>query len=140
MRLGLHFWDYFFLVFHTSLILFNLTGWIIKSLRPYHLWSISLTFLSWIGLGAFYGWGYCPLTDWHWQILLQLGETALPASYISYLFNRFTGIRVADDLVDLLTGVFALLAWLISIGLNRRLILKTLQVAVKQLVSLFKLF
>ncbi|MDH3880669.1 MAG: DUF2784 domain-containing protein, partial [Desulfobacteraceae bacterium] len=56
------FLDYFFIVFHGSLILFILTGWAWKRTRRIHLITISLTILSWFGLGIFYGWGYCPCT------------------------------------------------------------------------------
>ena len=33
-----------------------------------------------VGLGAVYGWGYCPCTDWHWDVKRRLGETGLPRS------------------------------------------------------------
>ncbi|HSI77505.1 MAG TPA: DUF2784 family protein [Lunatimonas sp.] len=77
--------DYFFLFFHTGLMLLNLTGWIWRPLRKWHLVSILLTFASWVVLGICYGWGYWPLTDWHWDILRQRGVRDIPASYINYL-------------------------------------------------------
>src|SRR5690606_26267869 len=88
--------DYFFVVFHTALILFNLLGWIWKPTRKAHLIVISLTFASWGILGIWYGWGYCPLTDRHWEILYQLGETSLPDSYISYLLQRMLDLHLPD--------------------------------------------
>lgn len=110
--------DYFFLVFHSGLILFNLFGWYWPVLRKWHLLSISLTFASWIVLGFWYGWGYCPLTDWHWDILQKRGAENLPHSYISYLLERITGLSFPDRWVDFSTLTLALLALVISIKVN----------------------
>lgn len=115
-EMGLRVLDYFFLVFHTGLILFNLFGWII--FRKAHLFCIGLTFASWLLLGIWYGWGYCFLTDWHWQVLVALGEGPSVNSYISYLLDRFFGLRLPADLVDIITVVFAVLALIISVYVN----------------------
>ena len=114
----LAFADGFFVIFHTCLILFNLFGWYWPTLRKWHLWSISLTFASWIILGIWYGWGYCPLTDWHWEILQNRGVTDLPQSYISYLLKRITGLSFPDRWVDFSTVSLALLALVISLKVN----------------------
>jgi hypothetical protein len=114
----LKFADYFFLVFHTLLICFNLFAWIWTPLRKWHLATITLTLASWVILGFWYGWGYCPLTDWHWEVLRKLGENELPNSYISYLLSRVFGIDLSAAKVDLFTLIFALLAFLISIRVN----------------------
>ncbi|EKB49083.1 hypothetical protein B879_02270 [Cecembia lonarensis LW9] len=117
-KLFLDIGDYFFTVFHSLLILFNLFAWIWKPLRKWHLWTISLTFSSWIILGIWYGWGYCPLTDWHWEILRQKGVYNLPNSYISYLLARILKLELPAKTVDLLTLVLALAALIISIWVN----------------------
>jgi|SRR5690606_19346617 len=114
----LQFIDYFFVVFHTALILFNLLGWIWKPTRKAHLIVISLTFASWGILGIWYGWGYCPLTDWHWDILYQLGEKSLPNSYISYLVQRILDLHLPDLTVDIMTLGLALLALTASVKVN----------------------
>src|SRR5690554_6841734 len=114
----LQFIDYFFVVFHTSLILFNLLGWIWKPTRKAHLIVISLTFASWGILGIWYGLGYCPLTDWHWEILSKRGVTDLPNSFVDYVLGRFFGWDISADLVDLLTLIFALVALGFSIKVN----------------------
>lgn len=114
----LRFIDYFFLVFHSGLILFNLFGWLWKPLRKWHLAVISLTFASWGILGIWYGWGYCPLTDWHWDVLYLLGETDLPYSYISYLLRRLLSVELPDSWVDMMTLVLALLALTASLKVN----------------------
>src|SRR5690606_38422778 len=114
----LQFIDYFFVGFHSALILFNLLGWIWKPLRKWHLAIISLTFASWGILGIWYGWGYCPLTDWHWQVLHRLGEGNLPNSYVSYLIQRVLGFRLPDLWVDIMTLSLALLALAASVKVN----------------------
>ncbi|MEX2591721.1 MAG: DUF2784 domain-containing protein [Anditalea sp.] len=110
--------DYFFVVFHTALILFNLFGWIWKPLRKWHLLTISLTFASWVFLGFWYGWGYCPLTDWHWDILHKMGVDRLPSSYVSYLLQRLMGIQLPDLWVDYLTLGLTLAAFAASLKVN----------------------
>ena len=114
------FLDLFFLVFHTLLIGFNLTGWIWRRTRPWHLGALTLTLLSWVGLGAVYGFGYCPCTDWHWQVKRRLGEADLPASYVKYYLDGLTGLSWDPLLVDGLVVGLALAAWLLSIGLTVR--------------------
>lgn len=79
---------------------------------------ISLTFASWGILGIWYGWGYCPLTDWHWDILNQLGEKSLPNSYISYLLQRILDLHLPDLTVDIMTLGLALLALTASVKVN----------------------
>ena len=114
------FLDIFFLVFHTALIGFNVTGWIWEKTRRLHLAVISLTILSWFGLGFFYGFGYCPCTDWHWQVKRALGETGLPASYVKYYLDKLTGLDWDPSLVDPAVGVIGLVAFGLSIWLNGR--------------------
>lgn len=114
----LQFADYLFLAFHTALILFNLFGWIFRPLRKIHMLVISLTFASWGILGIWYGWGYCPLTDWHWNILYQLGHRQLPESYISYLLDRILDLQIPDNVVDSFTFGLALVALLASVKIN----------------------
>ncbi len=114
------FLDIFFTVFHTFLVLFNLFGWIWKKTRPYNLICLLLTGASWVILGIFYGFGYCPLTDWHFSILRKLGHTDLPNSYLSFLFTRLTGIQLEQSLVDAVTTWGLILALAISLYLNLR--------------------
>ncbi len=113
-------YDILFVVFHTALIVFNLLGWAWRRTRRLHLFTISATLLSWFGLGVTYGWGYCPLTDWHWRIKLMLGETALPASWIKYYLDRITGIDWSPAVVDASVVGSALGALVLSLALNWR--------------------
>src|SRR5512133_1059492 len=113
--------DIFFVVFHTSLILFNLFGWVWKKTRIINLIVLSLTGASWLFLGLIVGTlGYCPLTDWHFTILEKLGKTDLPYSYTKYLADRLTGLDINATLVDNLTLYSYLAALVISIVLNLR--------------------
>lgn len=114
----LKFLDYFFLVFHFILILFNLFGWIWKSTRRLNLITLLLTGGSWFILGIFYGSGYCPFTDWHFKVLQKLGHLNLPNSYIKYITDRLTGLDFNTELVDTVTLVLFLLALVISIYIN----------------------
>lgn len=110
--------DYFFVVFHFSLIAFNLTGWFWTKTRRLHLYVISATIFSWVGLGAIYGWGYCFCTDWHWQVKSALGESGLPASYIKYYLDKVFWFSWDPFTVDLLVAGSGIGAFLLSITLN----------------------
>lgn len=110
--------DIFFLLFHSFLILFNLFGWIWKKTRKINLFTLLITLASWIGLGFFYGWGYCFLTDWHWRVLEKMGQTNLPNSYISYLVDRLVGIDLSGISANYLTTMLFILAFLTSIYVN----------------------
>lgn len=113
--------DIFFVVFHSSLIIFNLAGWIWKKTRLLNLLVLLLTGASWLILGLIVGTpGYCPLTDWHFRILNRLGERDLPSSYIKYLFDRVTGLDINSALVDQLTLYAFVSVLLISVILNFR--------------------
>jgi len=114
----LHTADIFFVVFHTTLTLFNLLGWIWKKTRKLNLITLGLTGASWFILGLFYGIGYCPLTEWHFNILNKLGEYNLPVSYIEYLVERLTGLEVSSALVDTATGLGFFVVLGLSVVLN----------------------
>lgn len=118
--------DIFFLLFHSSLVLFNLFGWIWRKTRFYHLITLGLTGLSWSLLGLIAGVpGYCPLTDWHFSILEKMGEKGLPASYMKYLADRITGLDFSSALVDNLILYGFLGALTVSLILNIRDCIKT---------------
>ena len=114
----LQFIDIFFVIFHSALILFNLFGWIVPRMRKAHLVCVLLTGGSWFVLGLFYGIGYCPLTDWHWQVLRKMGETRLPASYVQYILERITGISVSARTADVATVAGWMVALLIAVYLQ----------------------
>lgn len=105
--------DAFFICLHSAVILFNLFGWIWHATRRANLILLLATGASWIFLGAFYGLGYCPLTDWHYQVLWDAGVHDLPRSYIAYICERYSGWRppaLATDIVTALAFAGALIA------------------------------
>jgi hypothetical protein len=107
--------DIFFVVFHTSIIFFNLFGWIWRKTRKFNLILLLITGSSWLFLGLIVGTlGYCPLTDWHFTILNKLGVSDLPSSYVKYLVDRLTGLDLNPSLVDNVT----LYAFLSAIGFS----------------------
>ena len=112
--------DLFFVAFHTVLIVFSLLGWIVPRLRRANLVVLLLIAGSWLGLGIFYGIGFCPLTEWHWRVLRALGQHDLPRSYTQYLLQRLLGISVTSTAVDWLTALSAAVALVISLALNIR--------------------
>ncbi|MBC6366669.1 DUF2784 domain-containing protein [Algoriphagus sp. AK58] len=110
----------FFFVFHIGLILFNLFGWMVKPLRKWNLITLGLTAFSWFGLGFFYGFGYCFLTDWHWQIRDQLGYPTPFNSYIHFLITTLFSVSVSERWVDVLTASLFFAALIMSILTNLR--------------------
>ena len=108
-----------FFAFHTSWIAFNCLGWIWRRTRRWHLVTVSLTAVSWIALGAVYGWGYCPCTDWHWQVRARLGHED-PRSYIQLLIRVVTGIDPGPDLADALAVVTLSVVAVLALVLNLR--------------------
>jgi hypothetical protein len=116
-----HILDIFFVIFHSSVILFNLFGWIWRKTRKYNLILLVVTGSSWLILGLIVGTlGYCPLTDWHFSVLDKLGVTNLPTSYVKYLADRLTGLDISQSLVDDVTLYSLLAALVISVFLNLR--------------------
>jgi hypothetical protein len=112
--------DKFFFVFHTALIIFNMFGWAWKKTRRANLVVLLLTVLSWFLLGICYGFGYCPSTDWHWQVRMKLGHYEMPPSYLSFLIQSLTGFKVKKSVVDIFAVIFLFSALAASIWTNFR--------------------
>ena len=112
------FLDHAFLVAHTALIFFNLFGWAWGRTLRLNLLSIFLTAGSWVAFAPWYGLGYCPCTDWHWQVKWALGQTDLPNNYLTYLFDAWTGIAVSDEFAFRLAWGALLPALALSVWLN----------------------
>jgi hypothetical protein len=108
-----------FFVFHTSWIAFNCLGWMWRCTRPWQVGTVSLTALSWFGLGLWFGWGYCPCTDWHWRVRARLGFSD-PPSYIQLLIREVTGIELGPDASDALAIVTLAATALLGVTLSIR--------------------
>ncbi|MFO7789394.1 MAG: DUF2784 domain-containing protein [Bacteroidota bacterium] len=116
----LHIADIFFVIFHSAITIFNVFGWIWKKTRKLNLITLVLTGASWFILGIFYTFGYCPLTDWHFQVLRKLNHADLPSSYIKYLIERVTSFSPGAELVDTTTLVVFFVALVFSVYFNIR--------------------
>lgn len=114
------FLNIFFFGFHSAWIVFNLFGWFWRKTRLANLVTLLLTAFSWFILGIWYGFGYCPSTDWHWQVRARLGYPHMPDSYTKFLVDSLTGLDVNAQLVDIFTVVFFLLAFAASAWINLR--------------------
>jgi hypothetical protein len=90
-----------------------------KRTRPWQLATVALTALSWFGLGARYGWGYCPCTDWHWQVRARLGFDD-PPSYIQLLVRQLTTIELGLETADALAVITLAAAALLGVALTMR--------------------
>ena len=114
----LHLLDGLLTLLHTAIVLGNLLLWIPARTLRLHLVIVLGTTASWLGLGAFYGIGYCVLTDWHWQVKRALGEANLPGSFVHYGLEAITGAPWDPELVKRGTaGTFVVVA-VISIVRN----------------------
>jgi len=87
-----NFLDKFFFVFHSLLILFNLSGWMWKKTRRLNLVLLLLTGFSWTILGIWYGFGFCPSTEWHWQVRMKLGLPDMPPHCVGGRSRRIRAI------------------------------------------------
>lgn len=114
------FFDIVFTILHLVLIGFNLVGWIFPSTRRWHLLAVMLTAGSWVILGFRFGPGYCPITDWQWDIKRARGITELPPSFITWFLEQTTGRSLSDSAVSGITAVVFAAVSIISIYLNWR--------------------
>lgn len=105
-------------ILHIVITLFNVVGWILPKTRRLHLITIGLTFASWFILGFWYGFGYCFLTDWHWNVKKKLGETDLPSSFIKYFADKITGKDISATLVNNVTLIVFILTIILTIYYN----------------------
>ena len=114
----LQFLDVLLTIVHLALIGFNLLGWIWSKTKKAHLITIVATGASWFILGIWYGMGYCPVTDWQWDVKEKLGETNLPNSFIKYFADKLTGKDLSPSLIDTVTVCLFVAAFLLSVYVN----------------------
>jgi uncharacterized protein DUF2784 len=114
----LKFLDILLTLTHFAIIGFNLLGWIWPKTRRAHLIVVAATAFSWFILGIWFGWGYCPITQWQWNVKEKLGETHLPNSFIKYYADKISEKEVNPSLVDRITLVTFLVVIVLTIYLN----------------------
>ncbi len=110
--------DILLTIAHLAIISFNLLGWIWTATRKAHFICILATAASWFLLGIWFGMGYCPITDWQWQVKRKLGESNLPASFIKYYADKIIGKNISSSFIDLVTAICFAVAALLSIYVN----------------------
>jgi hypothetical protein len=110
--------DYFYTLIHLLIIGFNLFAWAFPATRRLHLYGVAVTLGCWLILGIWYGIGYCPVTDWQWQVKEQLGEQNLPNSFVKYYADKISGTSVNASIIDAVTAGSFLLSIMISVYLN----------------------
>ena len=116
--IGLRILDLLLTLLHFVIIGFNLLGWIWKRTRKLHFIVVCATAACWFILGIWFGIGYCPITDWDWQIKEKLGEHNLPNSFIKYYADMIAGHSVNANLIDMLTAAGFFMAALLAIYFN----------------------
>jgi hypothetical protein len=116
--IGLRILDLLLTLLHFVIIGFNLLGWIWKRTRKLHLIVVCATAACWFILGIWFGIGYCPITDWDWQIKEKLGEHNLPDSFIKYYADIIVGHSVSASLIDTLTAAGFFMAALLAVYFN----------------------
>jgi hypothetical protein len=114
------FLDKFFFAFHSLWMALILLGWMWKRTRLANLVVVLLTAFSWFILGIWYGYGYCPSTDWHWQVRARMGIRDLPTSYTKFLVDSLTGWNVSQKAVDIVTLILLVFALSASLYTNIR--------------------
>ena len=110
--------DLLLTIFHLSIVVFNLFGWIPKATRKANFITILLTAASWFLLGIWYGMGYCPVTEWQWQVKERLGERNLPSNFIEYIAEKWTGHDFDPGFVSIMIAVCFSLSVLASLYVN----------------------
>lgn len=121
--------DLFFTYFHIAFILFVLMGWSHRKTRKVHIMALLSTLIAWLLIGFYTGTlGYCPLTDWHWDVKRTLGEQGMSGSFVEYVLEKSTGINFPRKLVDAATAMGLLFGitmafvkgWKVKILLSRK--------------------
>jgi hypothetical protein len=72
----------------TTIIVF---GWIPPATRMINWYLIVATFLSWLGLGLVFGFGFCLFTDIQSRIRRRLGIEEPMESFVKDVLDRITG-------------------------------------------------
>jgi uncharacterized protein DUF2784 len=108
-----------FFVFHSGWIVFTCSGWAFGRTRRWHLATVAVTAFSWFVLGIWFGWGYCPFTDWHWQTRERLGYQD-PHSYIQVLGQEIVGVEIERMWADAAAMVTLTIVTALTVVLNTR--------------------
>jgi hypothetical protein len=97
--------NHFYHAVHLAVIALSTFGWLWSRFHVLHVALLISILLSWGVAGIFYGFGYCFLTDWHWEVRRRLGIRDDPHSYTKLLFDAVTGREIAPFIVDFVTVI-----------------------------------
>jgi len=103
-------------LFHTAMLIFNLTGWICRRTRTLHIICLGATLFSWFVMGYWKGMGYCICTDWHFQIRRAMGIKDNVHSYLQLIAKSFFGVEMDRMTSDLSAGGGLLLILLATLA------------------------
>ena len=103
---------------HLLVILFVATGWMVSALLPFHLALTGLTLMCWFILGLWFGFGYCPISDWHWKFKGALGDGQPQGSYIHFVLQHMRKNKISAAVVDKVVLVGTVVIMGISLFLN----------------------
>ncbi len=118
MRARLVFMDYMLHMFHLSIIFICIVGWMFEPTHTLHLLVIVLVAISWFGLGKFFGYGYCILTDAQWRVKRKIGQGLYTESYVKYILDKVTGLNIDRKITDSLTLYIYVGAMVLSLTVN----------------------
>ncbi|MDH5763488.1 MAG: DUF2784 domain-containing protein [Nitrospinota bacterium] len=118
MRVGLALMDYLLHAIHLGVIFICLAGWIFEPTRIVHLAVVVLVAISWFGLGYFFEYGYCFLTDTQWRVKRKLGQEPHTESYVKYVLDKITGLDIDLKITDNLTLYAYIAAVILSLVVN----------------------
>ncbi len=110
--------DLFLTFIHLIIIGFNLFGWVSPFTRKAHFICVIATAASWFLLGIWFGIGYCPVTDWQWQVKSKLGEHNLPASFIKYYADKISEKNISAAFIDRVTVISFAVSAMLSVYVN----------------------
>ncbi len=108
--------DWFLNILHFAIVFMLCFGWIAKATRKFHRILLCVVTICWLAIGPLMGKsiGYCPVTDWAWQVRTLRGETELEYGYINYLTEKL-GVYMSNGTTDLVVGVIFGFIWLMTI-------------------------
>ena len=92
-----------FHLIHLSIIFFFLFGWLFEKTRLPHFILSILILLSWFGLGAFFGFGYCLVTDMQWKIKRRINQEPSTEFYVKYMIDKVTGLDTNPRFINRMT-------------------------------------
>jgi len=118
MRTRLVMMDYMLHGVHLSLMSICILGWMFEPTRILHLLVIIAVAVSWFGLGKFFGYGYCVLTDTQWRVKRRLGQEPYTDSYVKYVLDKVSGLDIDKKITDRLTLYTYVVAVVLSLTVN----------------------